>query len=242
MIIADNIPEDDALDKSSLARRVVENLATWTPAEQEAFLDEHCPDPEIRAEVDRLLDHDRSHGGLLAAGIGGDDFSSLQQPDEMTQELWREAGRIWDTYEDRREFHSFVAADYAAVYQALVGLRGRVSTVLEWGSGLGVITIMASNLGFDAYGIESEERLVERARELARKFGPRAQFVTGNFIPSDYEWSMEVADESFRSDVEAESGYESLDMELTMKLAPLEAVCVCSRRHRVPAYGVWRCC
>lgn len=130
------------------------------------------------------------------------------------QALCSEAGEIWDRYENEREFRGFVAADYEAIYQVLVQLQGRVATVLEWGSGLGVITIMASGLGFDACGIEIEPELVDLSRDLAGKYGPQARFATGNFIPDHYEWSPEYGDGDFRTTSEAASGYEELDMEL----------------------------
>lgn len=128
--------------------------------------------------------------------------------------MWREAQEIWDRCQNQRPFRAFVAADYEVVYLALARLQGRLVTVLEWGSGLGVVTIMASNLGFEAYGIEAEPHLVEQARRLARKYGPRAQFVTGSFIPKEYSCDPETADESLRSDVDAEPAYDDLDMEL----------------------------
>jgi hypothetical protein len=142
------------------------------------------------------------------------DGELLVPPDRATRSLWKEAGRIWDRYHDKRDFHSFVAADYAEVYRALVQLRGRVTTVLEWGSGLGVVTIMASNLGFEAYGIESESGLVDCSRVLAASYGREARFAAGSFIPAEYEWDPEAMDDTHRSDVEAEPGYDELGMDL----------------------------
>jgi len=130
------------------------------------------------------------------------------------ESLWIEAERIWEQLQASPEFAAFVAADYRKVYQALVRLQGCAVTVLEWGSGLGVVTIMASRLGFEAYGIEIESRLVERSRRLAEQYGPEARFVTGSFIPKEYEWDPEYGDENFRTRLEAEPGYHELDMEL----------------------------
>jgi len=130
------------------------------------------------------------------------------------QSLWAEADRIWERFENKPEFGAFVAADYRKVYQALARLQGRAVTMLEWGSGLGVITIMASRLGFEAYGIEVESDLVERSRRLAEQYGPEARFATGNFIPEEYEWNPEYGDGNFRTQLEAEPGYYELDMEL----------------------------
>lgn len=88
------------------------------------------------------------------------------------------------------DFHSFVAADYDAVRAALEALRAsapaRGMRFLEWGSASGVITVMADLLGFEAYGIEIDGSLVTMARGLAERFGSRAQFVTGSFLPTGY--------------------------------------------------------
>ena len=61
-----------------------------------------------------------------------------------TRSLWSEAEDIWERYQNQREFRAFVAADYREVYDTLVRLQVRVMNILEWGSGLGVVTIMAS--------------------------------------------------------------------------------------------------
>lgn len=132
---------------------------------------------------------------------------------EMKQ-LWTESDEIWDRCRDQLEFGSFVSADYLAIYRELVRLRGQVETVLEWGSGLGVVTIMASRLGFDAYGIEVEPVLVEHSLELAEKYGPNAQFATGSFIPDEYEWNSEITSDSTRTDHDSRAAYDELDMEL----------------------------
>ncbi len=63
-------------------------------------------------------------------------------------------------------FEGYVSADYLSVFHSLAQLRNRVSTVLEWGSGLGVVSIMASRMGFEAFGIEAEAVLVEYALGL----------------------------------------------------------------------------
>ena len=130
------------------------------------------------------------------------------------ESLWSEAGAIWDRCEDCREFGGFVAADYGQVFRALLSLRAKALTFLEFGSGLGVIAIMASRLGFRAYGIESESRLVGMSCQLAEKYGSDAQFATGNFIPQDYKWTPTYGDGDFRTALDDASGYDELDMEL----------------------------
>jgi hypothetical protein len=166
----------------------------------------HAPPPEAS--------HENARSTFILPEIWRPGETHILDPSPEIKSLWSDAKNIWDRYEDKRTFRLFVAADYAAVYQALAQLRDHVVTFLEWGSGLGVITIMASHLGLEAYGIELEPSLVECSRYLAKKYESNAQFVTGSFIPGEYEWSPECADDSFRTELDAEPGYEELDMEL----------------------------
>ena len=102
--------------------------------------------------------------------------------------LWAEAEAIWDRHENSPAFHSYVSSDYLSVYEALRQLQGRVLNVLEWGSGLGVVTIMASRMGFEAYGIEAELTLVEMSEDLSAAYGATATFAHGSFIPAGFDW------------------------------------------------------
>ena len=130
------------------------------------------------------------------------------------EQLWREADTIWSENQNRKSYGLYVAADYGTVYQMLRQLRRRAVTFLEWGSGLGVVTIMAASLGYDAYGIELEPELITRSRELAERYCPRAKFVQGNFIPSDYDWDSRCCDNDFRTSLEGPDAYRAMDMEL----------------------------
>jgi len=128
--------------------------------------------------------------------------------------LWSDADEIWDDCRNKLEFGGFVSADYLEIYNELVQLQGQIVTVLEWGSGLGVVTIMASRLGFEAYGIEVEPLLVERSQLLAEQYGPDAQFATGSFIPDDYQWNIEPAGNPSRTETDSRAAYDEIDMEL----------------------------
>src|SRR5690348_17292600 len=88
----------------------------------------------------------------------------------------------------QKRFHPFVAADYDQVLRALLAVRAPGQRFVEWGSATGVITIMASLLGFDAYGIELDPSLGRIARELAARFNSSAVFVDGSFVPTGYRW------------------------------------------------------
>ncbi|MEX2528055.1 MAG: hypothetical protein WEA09_10505 [Gemmatimonadota bacterium] len=106
-------------------------------------------------------------------------------------DLFEDGWEHWHRFDAevrQREFHPFVNADYRVVLQALLPLRPFGGRFLEWGSGTGVITIMADLLGFDAHGIELDAQLVEVARTLAHRHGSKARFAVGSFLPTGYRW------------------------------------------------------
>lgn len=94
--------------------------------------------------------------------------------------------------------HGFVTSDFVAVYRALrqIGDRGLSAggAFCEWGSGFGVATLLASELGFDACGVEIDARLIDEAIDLAECFDIDAQFVHGSFVPPGGEV---LAEESY---------------------------------------------
>jgi len=144
------------------------------------------------------------------------DSSADQSADPLLEEmrlLWKESDEIWDECHALEAFGGFVSADYVEVYQALFALQDRVDTVLEWGSGLGGVAIMASRLGFQAYGIEVEPLLVDRSQELAERYGPDAQFAVGSFIPDDYQWGIELPGNPSRTETDSRAAYEELEMQ-----------------------------
>jgi len=146
------------------------------------------------------------------------EFGSSCDPDETLLadfgRLSAEADDLWERHQRTPAFHRYVSADYVAVYKSLARLRGRALTFLEWGSGLGVVTIMASRMGFEAYGIETEPDLVEYAENFAQAYGPQARFAQGSFIPDDFEWNPANGDEVIRTIIDAASAYDKLEMEL----------------------------
>jgi hypothetical protein len=101
---------------------------------------------------------------------------------------WEIFERFETEVRDRR-VHPFVAADYDAVLTSLIAHRAAGLRFLEWGSASGVIAIMADLLGFDAFGIELDESLVQMARDLATRFHSGARFVAGSFVPTGYAFS-----------------------------------------------------
>ncbi len=127
--------------------------------------------------------------------------------------LWAKVDALWERENNQPAFAGYVSADYQAIYESLDNLRGRVQTVLEWGSGLGVVTIMASRMGFEAYGIEAEMELVEYSKEFAQTYGPQARFAQGSFVPDEFQWDPSKGD-VFQTIIDVPSAYHEFDMEL----------------------------
>ncbi len=139
---------------------------------------------------------------------------NLEQLTKKFAPLWKEADEIWDLRKDEPAFGAYVSADYVEVLQALIDLKQQAYTFVEWGSGLGVVTIMASLLGYESYGIEAEAALVEFAEDLAVKWDSQAVFSVGSFIPDDFQWSPAAGHEAVRTMVDVPAAYDELDMEV----------------------------
>lgn len=130
------------------------------------------------------------------------------------QELFDEAKQIWDDNENDFHFRDFVAADYDHVFQALALLKDQADTFLEFGSGLGVIASTAGLLGYEAYGIEIDPKLIRRSQALAEKYETNAEFAYGSFIPNGYEWTAQFEDDFFKTILGEHDAYGDLDMDL----------------------------
>lgn len=78
----------------------------------------------------------------------------------------------------------YASADVMSVFAELRKHAGRGLSFLEWGSGLGTITIIANQLGYQAFGIEIDALLVETARQLAASIDSGATFAVGNYLPT----------------------------------------------------------
>lgn len=111
-------------------------------------------------------------------------------------------------------WHPFVASDYDGVLKQLVSLRQPGRRFLEWGSAVGVITIMADLLGFESYGIELDDSLVKVGRELAERAGSKARFATGSFIPMGWTWKPRDGDGRLGTIGQGPSGYLELGRSL----------------------------
>ncbi len=155
------------------------------------------------------------------ASARSEPHDGLHEADEALRRrlapLCAEGWALWDRFDEEvreHRFHPFVAADYDVAVNALMKHRGPGLRFLEWGAATGVITIIADLLGFDAYGIELEPDLVATARELARKYDSRAQFVVGSFLPTGFEWRPSDGDGRTGTLGTGVSGYRELGLAL----------------------------
>lgn len=58
---------------------------------------------------------------------------------------------------------------------------------IEWGSGLGAVSLLASHLGWNATGIDIEPNLVKAANEHARKYDFDVQFHIASYKPEGFD-------------------------------------------------------
>ncbi|MEM7791756.1 MAG: class I SAM-dependent methyltransferase [Verrucomicrobiota bacterium] len=97
--------------------------------------------------------------------------------------------KFWDQQLNKR-YPRYVASEPAQVYAALKYVREEDlalgDCLVEWGSGFGVATCLAAQLGYEATGIELEEGLVDIARELAASHQIAAEFIATSYIPEGY--------------------------------------------------------
>ena len=143
-------------------------------------------------------------------------FASLiQDADERWEKFW--AQKL------NKRYPRYVASEPAQVYAALKHVRDEGLALgerfIEWGSGFGVATSLAAQLGFQATGIELEDGLVAIAESLAEKHQTGAEFITTTYIPEGYisydhlGGSDIVPDESFGHKAEPPR-YDGMDIGL----------------------------
>lgn len=113
--------------------------------------------------------------------------------------LIREAERRAAAILEERTPPGFVCSEFERVGRALQGIvDGDLATgneCCEWGSGLGVVALVAASQGFFACGIEIDPGLVDAANALAEDFGLDVEFVCGTFVPPGGEDLTDVPQE-----------------------------------------------
>jgi len=133
--------------------------------------------------------------------------------------LVADANREIETLDEhsRASIPAFVPSDFELVYRALLAIKSdNLATgrrLLEWGSGIGVVTCMAVWLGFDAAGIEIEAKLVRIAEELAREHRVDAQFACGSFVPQGAEPRVDISADVAWLSTDGPDGYDELQLD-----------------------------
>ncbi|MCA9123000.1 MAG: class I SAM-dependent methyltransferase [Planctomycetaceae bacterium] len=116
----------------------------------------------------------------------------------------------------------FVPSNFETVYHALQAIsESNLTTgrhLCEWGSGFGVVAMLAEMVGFRSCGIEIDQDLVDEARDLAGEFALEAEFIHGSFIPRGSESCAEEAYADNDAGVvwlvtETDDAYEELGLE-----------------------------
>ena len=115
--------------------------------------------------------------------------SEAPLPDDVRTMLDDADDRIERFHFDHRDapLPGFVPCDFVAVRGAIGQIAERGLTpgqrFVEWGSGLGVATCLASLAEFDAVGIEIEPDLVAAAEAFADDHGVEVEFALGSYVP-----------------------------------------------------------
>lgn len=138
-------------------------------------------------------------------------------------EKWLAAGRArieryWDQF-PQKPLPQYIECDFDYVARALMACAD--SSVVdgqlfcEWGCGFGIVTGIASILGFDAIGIEAEEFLCQQARLLLEQNEVRAEIWQGNFLPRGSAQLAEESDPLVSLTHRIPAAYETHDMSLS---------------------------
>jgi len=109
----------------------------------------------------------------------------------------------------------FVPSDYEQVYRALASLRESAACgeeFCEWGSGIGVIACLAAMLGFDAVGIEIDQRLVSTSCKLAADYQLPVQLARGSYVPDDFRAEEDFDDSHVMTLEHGRAAYEELGL------------------------------
>ncbi len=124
----------------------------------------------------------------------------------------------------QKRYPRYIASDPAEVQAALEWLAAEGLVLgdrfLEWGSGFGLATGLASLAGYDACGIELREGLVAIARELMASQGITADFLNTSYIPEGLiafdsaDGEDLVHDDSFGRQMDGDFVYRADGMEI----------------------------
>ncbi len=139
--------------------------------------------------------------------------------DEAERLLVEANDRITEfTCRHRPRIDNFVVCDFRVVDAALAWiLREGLACgdrFCEWGSGFGVVAMLAALREMDSYGIEIEPALVTQSQQLAEDLQIDAHFAAGSFIPEGAEDALEFVEDIEHIDTDCPSAYHEWDLEI----------------------------
>lgn len=70
-----------------------------------------------------------------------------------------------------------------SILRAAQAIPPRGRRLIEWGSGMGAVTLAAAEMGWQAKGLELEPTLVAASEKLAATLGRPGSFVQGSYLP-----------------------------------------------------------
>jgi hypothetical protein len=140
------------------------------------------------------------------------------EPPADVRRFLRDAERRVDRFLAATLVPAFVPCDYATAYKVLRALAApgvtRGTRFCEWGSGFGVVAVLAALLDFESCGIEIEGLLVDEARRLAEDYDAPVEFVHGSFVPPGGEDRVHKGGTYSWLTTEGDQAYEELDLEI----------------------------
>ncbi|QDT04416.1 Mg-protoporphyrin IX methyl transferase [Rubripirellula lacrimiformis] len=155
-------------------------------------------------------------------------LESIAVPDDLwasplspeASELLRDADqRIVDFMRRGPLIDNFVVCDFRLVDAALEWIQRESlasgERFCEWGSGFGVVTMMAALRGWEASGIEVDPDLVDQAQALAEDHEIEANFAIGSFIPAGGEAWIPCDEQSLHIETDLHHGYDELEIQLS---------------------------
>jgi hypothetical protein len=157
---------------------------------------------------------------MVLAEIPVPDVLALGDCGPEAEQLIREAEARVErfTRSHRPRIDNFVVCDFRLVDSALrwIGDQNLLcgESFCEWGSGFGVVSLLASLHGLSACGIEVEPSLVEQSESLAEDQGIEARFACGSFIPSGGGQFESMVQEVDHVDVDSVDCYDELGQEI----------------------------
>jgi len=134
--------------------------------------------------------------------------------------------------EDRAEAYGihpgkglFIPGDYRYAFQVMQWLFrtkaiAKGASFLEWGSGQGMVAILAGLLGLDSTGVEIDEKLVWESRELAARYDTLVRFEHGSYDPDAEELEVFTAEKRELVYVYPWPGEETFFLTLFVETAP----------------------